>query len=215
MKLKEEGQYRKAPACLYEGDCEALSAMKAFGEFSPVTDNAEDYYKYIDPNHEYTPAVYEGEISIFKEYFIESKIKKALMPKVWLKSGGWLIIENTEAMVVIDVNTGKNNTKAHEEAVFKTNKEAAEEILRQLRLRNLSGMIVIDFINMKSEENNKKLVEILEEGAKCDRVSVTVVGMVPLGLVLMTRKKTGLPLKSRLTRPCPVCGGAGCVSVLP
>ncbi|MCC8096995.1 MAG: ribonuclease E/G [Eubacterium sp.] len=216
-KIKEVGEYRKVPACLYEGDGEALRAVKAFaeeGSLQIVTNNCEDYYKYIDPNRIFKADLYEGEIPIFKEYFIESKIKKALSPKVWLKSGGWLIIENTEAMVVIDVNSGKNNTKSHEETVFKTNKEAAEEILKQLRLRNLSGMIVIDFINMKSPENNRAVVKILEEEAKKDRISVTVTGMTELGLVLMTRKKTGLPLKSHLTKPCPHCGGKGYISKL-
>ncbi|MCD7905442.1 MAG: ribonuclease E/G [Clostridiales bacterium] len=211
--ISELGLYRKAPACLYENESETLRAMKAFGDFKLVSDNTEVYYKYIDPNRLYTPTLYEGEIPIFKEYFIESKIKKALSPKVWLKSGGWLTIENTEAMVVIDVNSGKNNTKPHEETVFKTNLEAAEEILKQLRLRNLSGMIAVDFINMNSEDNNKRLIEVLEEKARADRISVTVVGMVKLGFVLITRKKSGLPLKSRLTSPCPHCGGTGFVSI--
>lgn len=211
-KIETEGKYRKAPALLKKAEAEALTAIKAFAgneNIEVITNSPEDYITYVDPTGCFKPVLYDEEIPIFRRYFIESKIDKLLTPKVWLKSGGWLTIEPTEAMVVIDVNTGKNNTRSHQDAIFKTNKEAAEEILRQIRLRNLSGMIIIDFINMSAEENNKQLLQILTEGAAHDRISTTVVGMTDLGLVLITRKKSGLPIAHTLTAPCPCCGGTG------
>ncbi|MCD8238248.1 MAG: ribonuclease E/G [Clostridiales bacterium] len=210
--IENTGQFRKAPALLKKAESEALTAIKAFRadeDIEVITNSPEDYFGFIDPEKTFVPTLYNEEIPLFRRYFIESKIDKLLKTKVWLKSGGWITIEPTEAMVVIDVNTGKNNSRSHRDTVLKTNKEAAAEILSQIRLRNLSGMIIIDFINMPSEEDNKAVLQILTEGAAHDRISTTVVGMTDLGLVLITRKKTGLPIAKILTTPCPCCGGAG------
>ncbi|MCD7855718.1 MAG: ribonuclease E/G [Clostridiales bacterium] len=210
--IENTGQFRKAPALLKKAESETLTAIKAFsaGEgIEVITNSSEDYLSFIDPEKTFTPTLYDEEIPLFRRYFIESKIDKLLKTKVWLKSGGWITIEPTEAMVVIDVNTGKNNSRSHRDTVLKTNKEAAAEILSQIRLRNLSGMIIIDFINMPSEEDNQTVLQILTEGAAHDRISTTVVGMTDLGLVLITRKKTGLPIAKILTAPCPCCGGTG------
>ncbi len=210
--IENTGQFRKAPALLKKAESEALTAIKAFSadeDVEIITNSPEDYLSYIDPENTFTPTLYDEEIPLFRRYFIESKIDKLLKTKVWLKSGGWITIEPTEAMVVVDVNTGKNNSRSHRDTVLKTNKEAAAEILSQIRLRNLSGMIIIDFINMPSEEDNKTILQILTEGAAHDRISTTVVGMTDLGLVLITRKKTGLPIAKILTAPCPCCGGTG------
>ncbi len=210
--IENTGQFRKAPALLKKSESEALTAIKAFSadeDVEIITNSTEDYFGFIDPENIFIPTLYDEEITLFRRYFIESKIDKLLKTKVWLKSGGWITIEPTEAMVVIDVNTGKNNSRSHRDTVFKTNKEAAAEILNQIRLRNLSGMIIIDFINMPTEEDNKAVLQILTEGAAHDRISTTVVGMTDLGLVLITRKKTGLPIAKILTAPCPCCGGTG------
>lgn len=210
--IENTGQFRKVPALLKKAESEALTAIKAFRadeDIEVITNSPEDYFGFIDPEKTFVPTLYNEEIPLFRRYFIESKIDKLLKTKVWLKSGGWITIEPTEAMVVIDVNTGKNNSRSHRDTVLKTNKEAAAEILSQIRLRNLSGMIIIDFINMPSEEDNKAVLQILTEGAAHDRISTTVVGMTDLGLVLITRKKTGLPIAKILTTPCPCCGGAG------
>lgn len=216
--IYERAEYRKAPACLCKAETASLAAIKYF--LSDITDHIsehivindkEEYCRFIDRGGIYSPVLYSGSSPIFREFFIERETEKIFSSKVWLKSGGYLIIEPTEAMVVIDVNSGKNNAKVHEDAVFKTNCEAAKEVLRQLRLRNLSGTIIVDFINMKTADHNTALVELLREEAKKDRISVTVVGMAPLGLVLITRKKSGLPVIDCLARTCPLCGGKGYV----
>ena len=139
-------------------------------------------------------------------------MKKIFNKKVWLKSGGFIIIEQTEACVVIDVNTGKyTGKKDFQETVLKTNLEAAAEIAKQLRLRNLSGMIIIDFIDMKQEENKKLLLAALERAVKKDRIKTTVVGLTELGLMQVTRKKTSVPVAAKLTEECRFCRGSGTV----
>ncbi len=206
------GKYIKTPALLYSADNEAMAAIKSFireNDFEIVVNNEDEYFKYIDTEKITKPICLPTQSPIFREYFLEDKIKKVLYPKVWLKSGGWIMIETTEAMVVVDVNTGKFNLKNHEDNVFKTNKEAAVEIMRQLRLRNLSGIIIIDFVNMNNPEYNKEILSILNEEAKKDRISVSIVGMTNLGLIELTRKKTGLPIADRLLKTCPQCMGTG------
>lgn len=140
--------------------------------------------------------LYDGVIPIFDMYGIEKQIEQAKGNKrVWLKSGGFIVIERTEACVVIDVNTGKYaGAKNHEETVLKVNLEAAETIAEQLRLRNLSGIIIVDFIDMKDARSVKLLTDRLTEAVKKDRLAVNVVGMTELGLMQMTRKKTRKPL---------------------
>ncbi len=210
--IREAGRYRKAPSALYSGDNEAMAAIKSFyreNDFEIVVNNECEYFRYIDTEKITKPKCLPPGTPLFREYFLEDKIRKALVPKVWLKSGGWINIETTEAMVVIDVNTGKFNLKNHEENVFKTNREAAVEIMKQLRLRNLSGIIIIDFVNMNNAEYKNEILEILNEKAKKDRISVSVAGMTNLGLVELTRKKVGLPIAQRLSKVCPNCMGFG------
>lgn len=154
--------------------------------------------------------LYEQEISLFREYFIESQAEKALQKKVWLKSGGFLTIEQTEAMVVIDVNTGKYTGKRDlEKTLLKTNLEAAAEAAKQIRLRNLSGMIIIDFIDMYKESEKKRLRQELECALGKDRIKTVVIGMTELGLMQVTRKKTGPSLLEQLSMPCHCCHGLG------
>ena len=138
-------------------------------------------------------------LSLSKLYSLESRMDTALKPKVWLKSGGYLVIEPTEALTIIDVNSGKNDAgRGAAEAIRKLNLEAAEEIALQLRLRNLSGIILIDFVNMAEEESGKELLEHLRELVRHDHMKTTVVDMTPLGLVEITRKKGNPPLAEQL-----------------
>ena len=133
-----------------------------------------------------------------KLYSLEAKLDTALNTRIWLKSGGYLIIEHTEAMTVIDVNSGKYEAgKGNQEAICKVNCEAAGEIALQLRLRNLSGIIIVDFINMDSTERQKELLELLRKSVRGDRQKTTVVDMTPLGLVELTRKKEYKPLREQ------------------
>ncbi|NMA82746.1 MAG: Rne/Rng family ribonuclease [Epulopiscium sp.] len=151
---------------------------------------------------EYVP---EAE-DLFVNYKIESKVKKALQPRVWLKSGGILIIEETEALTVIDVNSGKFIGKKNvEETILKTNLEAAVEIAKQVRLRNHSGIIIIDFIDMAEKDNQKKVLIALEKAFKKDPVPSRILGMTSLGLVEMTRKKRRNSLQEQLMESCNHC----------
>ena len=154
--------------------------------------------------------MYESDVPMFENYYVASQAKAAFSKHVWLKSGGFIIIEQTEACVVIDVNTGKYTGKADlQKTILKTNLEAADEIARQLRLRNLNGMIIVDFIDMKTEENRKILQKHLEEAVAKDRLQTIVVGMTELGLMQITRKKKRQSIQQLMTRSCHCCGGSG------
>ncbi|HUX47138.1 MAG TPA: Rne/Rng family ribonuclease [Desulfosporosinus sp.] len=150
---------------------------------------------------------------LFVRYGVDDEIRKTLRSKVWLKSGGYLVIQQTEALIVIDVNTGKYVGKLSlEETVVHTNLEAAGEIARQLRLRNLGGIIIIDFIDMTTKEDQQQVIEVLETACARDKTKSQVLGLTQLGLVEMTRKKVGQTLAVRYTSPCPTCDGSGRVA---
>lgn len=145
-----------------------------------------------------------------KLYSVQRTLEDALKARVWLKSGGYLIIQPTEALTVIDVNTGKYDGKKKKEDTFlKINMEAAEEIARQIKLRNLSGMILVDFINMDNKEDDEKLLSLFRERLRQDPIKTTLVDMTGLGLVEITRKKTNMPLYEQIGMSCPVCHGNG------
>ena len=147
---------------------------------------------------------------IFARYGVDDEIRKTLRPKVWLKSGGYLVIQQTEALTVIDVNTGKYvGQRSLEETVVHTNIEAAKEIARQLRLRNLGGIIIIDFIDMTAKEDQQLVINGLETACARDKTRSQVLGLTQLGLVEMTRKKVGQTLEVRYTALCPTCDGSG------
>ena len=147
---------------------------------------------------------------LFARYGVDDEIRKMLRSKVWLKSGGYLVIQQTEALIVIDVNTGKYvGQHSLEETVVHTNLEAAREIARQLRLRNLGGIIIIDFIDMTSKEDQQQVIEVLETACAPDKTKSQILGLTQLGLVEMTRKKVGQTLAVRYTAPCPTCDGSG------
>jgi len=148
--------------------------------------------------------------SLFDFYGVEMELEKALKKRVWLKSGGYLVIDQTEALTAIDVNTGKFvGTTNLADTVFKTNLEAAKEIARQLRLRDIGGIIIIDFIDMEITDHRQKVIQTLELELKRDRTRANVLGLTQLGLVEMTRKKSRQNLDEAMTRPCHYCEGRG------
>lgn len=153
-----------------------------------------------------------GDMPLFDLHRVDQQLDKALKKYVWLKSGGSLVIEETEAMTVIDVNTGKfTGKKDLEETLFSLNCEAAEEIARQLRLRDIGGIVIVDFIDMAVPENNDRLIEWLRTCFKSDKNRTTVVGMTGLGLVEITRRRARRPLSKQLLHTCSDCGGDGAV----
>lgn len=172
--------------------------------------NVLEFVEMLSPSLKVKVELYNKSYNIFEFYNIESKISKALSRKVWLKSGGYLIIDKTEALTVVDVNTGKFvGSKNLEETIFKTNIEAANEIAKQIRLRDIGGIIIIDFIDMSIEENKKNILIELEKSLKRDRTKTVVVGITELGLVEITRKKVRQNLSSKLQIDCPCCSGNG------
>ncbi len=154
--------------------------------------------------------LYDEEAPIFDAYEIESEIEKTLSPKVWLKRGGYLIIDHAEALVAIDVNTGRyTGDKDQEETIFYTNTEAAKEIARQLRLRDMGGIIVIDFIDMEKESNREKVLETLRDALRRDRAKTRTFRVSELGLVEMTRQRVRPSLIHYFSNMCPHCRGTG------
>ncbi|HVY82599.1 MAG TPA: ribonuclease G [Steroidobacteraceae bacterium] len=171
-----------------------------------------DFARTFIPGSTTTIELYQGQRPIFDLHGIEEEIGRALDRKVSLKSGGHLIIDQTESMTTIDVNTGAYvGTRNLEETIFKTNLEAAVAIARQLRLRNLGGIIIIDFIDMKDESHRRQVLAALERALAGDRAQTHIVSLSPLGLVEMTRKRTRESLEHLLCQPCPSCEGRGFV----
>ncbi|HEY8132889.1 MAG TPA: Rne/Rng family ribonuclease [Thermoanaerobaculia bacterium] len=186
-------------------------------EFKSVwVDSVEQYQRIVEFLDQIQPALvsrvrlYRREEPIFDEFGIEPEIAKALNSKVWLKSGGYIVINQTEALVAIDVNTGKYVGKKNlEETVFRTNLEAAREIVRQIRLRDLGGIIVLDFIDMEDLANRAALFEAFENEIKKDRSKTKILQISEFGLIEMTRKRVRQSLERSLTQPCPYCAGSG------
>jgi ribonuclease G len=181
-------------------------------------DSRETFEKVAKFVHKFMPSLddriehYSGERPIFDLYGVEDEIQRALRKEVPLKSGGYLIVDQTEAMTTIDVNTGGYlGTRNLEETVYRTNLEAAQAASRQLRLRNLGGIIIIDFIDMTDEEHKRQVIRMLEKGLTRDHAKTTVYPMSQLGLVEMTRKRTTESLERQLCEPCPACMGRGTV----
>lgn len=164
----------------------------------------------ISPQLKSRVEYFDSSHDIFGYFGIEQMINRALDRKVWLNSGGYVVIDETEALTSVDVNTGKYVGSTNlEDTVLRTNMEAAKEIAKQLRLRNIGGIIIIDFIDMNNEEHEKEVLEILESELKKDRTKSTVLGMTQLGLVEMTRKKVRSRLTTKLLKECPYCSGTG------
>lgn len=154
--------------------------------------------------------LYQGDESLFESYGIEAELHRALDKKVWLKSGGYIVIEHTEALTVIDVNTGKYVGKRDpEETITQTNMEAVKEVAYQLRLRNIGGIIIIDFIDMEKEKNRDKVFNAMQEAFSQDRAKTNIIRMSELGLIEMSRKRTRENIMRTLCEPCHYCSGHG------
>jgi ribonuclease G len=209
----------KAPALLY-GDLDLL--LRTVRDlFTPqvdklIVDSKSEHERLLKFVGAFMPhfggkiELYDGREPIFDGYGIESEIDRALERKVGLRSGGSLIIDQGEALTAIDVNTGKFvGKKSLEETITKTNLEACKEVADQLRLRNIGGMIIVDFIDMDKEQNREKVMRSFEEALKNDKAKANVTKISELGLVEMTRKRTRESLGRMLTEPCPYCEGKG------
>ena len=159
--------------------------------------------------------LYDKAFPIFEEYGVQAELDKALRSKVWLKSGGSIVINQTEALVAIDVNTGryvgKRTAGRLEDTIVKTNLEAAREIVRQIRLRDLGGIIVLDFIDMEDRKNRQKVFQALEQELKHDRAPSKALQVSDFGLIVITRKRVKQSLERVLTEPCPYCSGSGVI----
>ena len=158
---------------------------------------------------------YAKDYPIFDEYGVQSEVDKALRSKVWLKSGGYIVINQTEALVAIDVNTGryvgKKSAGRLEDTIVKTNLEAVREIVRQVRLRDLGGIIVLDFIDMEDKKNRQKVAQAVEQELRKDRAPSKSVQVSDFGLIIITRKRVKSSLERLLTEPCPYCSGTGTI----
>ena len=182
-------------------------------------DNEEAYESVLRFVQRFQPALvnrvkmYTRANPIFDEFGITAELEKALRPKVWLKSGGYIVINQTEALVAIDINTGKYVGKSNrlEDTIVKTNTDAIKEIVRQIRLRDLGGIIVVDFIDMDERKNRQKVMQALEEGMRADRAPYKILQFNDFGLVAITRKRVKQSLERTLCTPCSYCEGAGYV----
>ena len=205
------------PATLYRDLNLSLRVLRDFvhEETSRIlVDSRETARKMLEFGQDFTPNAaerieqYGGERPLFDLYGVEDEIEKALARRVDLKSGGYLVIDQTEALTTVDVNTGGFvGGRSFDDTIFKTNLEAAQVIARQLRLRNLGGIIIIDFIDMETDEHKNAVLNEFRKALARDRTYMTVNGFTQLGLVEMTRKRTRESLAHVLCEPCPVCGG--------
>lgn len=219
--IGERVQQASASTLVYEDLVLSLRTLRDFvsDEVEKVrVDSRESYNKLMEFAKKFVPYMsdrleyYPGERPIFDIYGVEDEIQKALERKVQLKSGGYLIIDQTEAMTTIDVNTGAYvGSRNLEETIFKTNLEAAQAIARQLRLRNLGGIIIIDFIDMSTDEHKRQVLKALEKSLERDHTKSHITEVSSLGLVEMTRKRPRESLEHILCESCPTCNGRGSI----
>ncbi|WP_299979124.1 Rne/Rng family ribonuclease [Desulfobacula sp.] len=191
-------------------DLLANEADKLIIDSKEEYENVQNFLKRLMPDVKLSVELYRGRESIFDAYNIEGDVARALKKKVWLKSGGYIVIEQTEALVAIDVNTGRYVGKHNfDETILKTNLEAVKEIAYQIRLRNIGGIIILDFIDMKKEQHKKKVMAHMNEAMKKDKSQTNVLPLTELGLVQMTRKRIRRNLTRTLCEPCFYCNGDG------
>ena len=220
--IKAKSDRLKAPALIHR-DLDLVQRLLRdllTPDFKCVRVDSEiDYERVLDFVNRCQPALigkvklYSRDTPLYEEFGIQQEIEKALKPKVWLKSGGYIVINQTEALVAIDVNTGKyvGKTNRLEDTILKTNVDAVNEIVRQVRLRDLGGIIVIDFIDMDERKNRAKVVQALEEALRSDRAPTKVISFHDFGLVAVTRKRVKQSLERTLCVPCNYCTGSGWV----
>ena len=220
--IKTRADESKAPALIYHdlNLVERTLRDQLTEDFTHVwVDNEQEYERVLrfvnrfQPNLVRRVRLYTKETPLFEQFGIQEEINKALKSKVWLKSGGYIVINQTEALVAIDVNTGKyvGKTSRLEDTIVKTNVDAIKEIVRQIRLRDLGGIIVIDFIDMDERKNRQKVMQALEEALRGDRAPSKVLQFNDFGLVAITRKRVKHSLERTLGTPCPYCTGTGLV----
>ena len=222
LDLRQKAERRPAPALLHHdlNVVERVLRDQLTSSFKSIwVDNEEVYESVLQFVQRFQPALvnrvklYTRSNPIFDEFNVTSELEKALRPKVWLKSGGYIVINQTEALVAIDVNTGKFVGKSNrlEDTIVKTNTDAIKEIVRQIRLRDLGGIIVVDFIDMDERKNRQKVMQTLEEAMRADRAPYKILQFNDFGLVAITRKRVKQSLERTLCTPCPYCEGAGYV----
>jgi Rne/Rng family ribonuclease len=220
--IKQREEASKAPALIYHdlNLVERVLRDQVSDNFSAIwVDSEVEYERIVRFLNRFQPSLvrrvklYTKETPLFEQFGIQDEISKALKSKVWLKSGGSIVINQTEALVAIDINTGKyvGKTARLEDTILKTNLDAIPEIVRQIRLRDLGGIIVIDFIDMDERKNRHKVMQALEEALKADRAPSKVLQFNDFGLVAITRKRVKQSLERTLSTPCPVCTGTGMV----
>ncbi len=220
--IKQRSDNSKSPALIYHdlSLIERILRDQVSSNFSSIwVDSEADYERIVRFLNRFSPTLvrrvklYTKEIPLFEHFGIQDEISKALRSKVWLKSGGSIVINQTEALVAIDINTGKyvGKTARLEDTILKTNLDAIPEIVRQIRLRDLGGIIVIDFIDMDERKNRFKVMAALEEALKNDRAPTKVLQFNDFGLVAITRKRVKQSLERTLSVPCPTCQATGMV----
>jgi ribonuclease G len=222
LDIRQKAEKRRAPALIHH-DLEIVQRIlrdQLNESFKAIWVDSEEIYesilRYVErfqPPLVSRVKMYTRVAPIFDAFSITAELEKALRPKVWLKSGGYIVINQTEALVAIDVNTGKFVGKSNrlEDTIVKTNTEAVKEIVRQIRLRDLGGIIVVDFIDMDERKNRQKVMQALEEAMREDRAPYKVLQFNDFGLVAITRKRVKQSLERTLCSPCPYCEGAGYV----
>jgi ribonuclease G len=220
--IKTRSDSSKSPALIYHdlSLIERILRDQVSSNFSSIwVDSQDDYERIVRFLNRFSPTLvrrvklYTKEVPLFEHFGIQDEISKALRSKVWLKSGGSIVINQTEALVAIDINTGKYVGKSArlEDTILKTNLDAVPEIVRQIRLRDLGGIIVIDFIDMDERKNRFKVMAALEEALKSDRAPTKVLQFNDFGLVAITRKRVKQSLERTLSVPCPTCQATGMV----
>jgi len=219
QRIQKKAESAPAPSLIHQDLDLIARVIRDF--FIPEThrvfiDHIREYRRILDfvgqlmPRMKSKITLYTQAEPIMDHYGIEEKIARALEPKVWLRSGGYIIIERTEALTAIDVNTGRFVGKRdQEETILRTNLEAVQEIVHQLRLRNIGGIIIIDFIDMEKETNRKKVYEALKQAIQEDKARTNILKISELGLVEMTRQRTRESLENTLLSACPYCEGRG------
>ena len=218
--IRQKADTSRAPAVVYREQSLVAKLLRDLltEEYSAIRiDNEHEYRRVLELVERMMPALagkvrlYDKPFPIFEEYGVQAEIDKALRSKVWLKSGGSIVINQTEALVAIDVNTGryvgKKTAGRLEDTILKTNLEAAKEIVRQIRLRDLGGIIVLDFIDMEEKKNRQKVLQAVEHELRKDRAPSKALQVSDFGLVIITRKRVKQSLERVLTEPCPYCAG--------
>jgi ribonuclease G len=222
LDMRQKAERKPAPLLIHHdlNVVERVLRDQLTTDFKSIwVDNEEAYESVLRFVERFQPALvgrvklYTRANPMFDEFGITSELEKALRPKVWLKSGGHIVINQTEALVAIDVNTGKFVGKSNrlEDTIVKTNTDAIREIVRQIRLRDLGGIIVIDFIDMDERKNRQKVMQTLEDAMRADRAPYKILQFNDFGLVAITRKRVKQSLERTLCTPCPYCEGAGYV----